>query len=102
MDFPVIKELGNKITETIKRSLPDGCSGVPEFGQTKCCNDHDYDYRIDSGVSRLRGDWRLACCIWKNANKQEKLIKRMELYAVSVGYFIGVRCFGWLFYQKKH
>ena len=68
----------------------NGCSWFPRMRMRveDCCNQHDEQYSKASTVSRSNADANLLRCIWKQS----------YFYAVVV--YLGVRCFGWMFYKR--
>jgi hypothetical protein len=76
----------------------DGCSAVPDFGFTSCCNNHDRDYALHvdhrgKPTTRLRSDLRLLSCMLHD--KRRPLLRRL---LVSPVFFLGVRLFGGKFW----
>jgi len=67
----------------------DECTGVPEFGFAACCGQHDIAYGVGgTWQDRLQADRALRNCIWNSGEPFLALI-----------YYLGVRLFGWLFYN---
>lgn len=73
---------------------------------------HDMDYAIDSGVSRLKGDVKLLKAMIKTGNQASKEALKKGKHAVAVGKalwspiwalgnFAVLRCLGWIRYQKS-
>lgn len=86
-----------------KNVMANGCTGVPDFGQTSCCNQHDADYSPGSGVTRFSADIRLMGCIINRAADiaNQSSLKAIFFIFVALVFFIGVRLAGWAFYQKE-
>ena len=69
-----------------------GCNLLNSDNRKPCCVDHDKAYRTGGWViSRLKADWELLKCLWK------------QNFLIAILMFVGVRCFGmWAFqYGKK-
>jgi len=100
----MIKELKKELledTKIVKKVVSDGCTGVPEFNLSPCCDKHDDDYKKDSGVGRFRSDWNLLKCGWNKANCYNEWYKRIGTRIIATGFYAGVSVFGWFFYNKE-
>ena len=67
----------------------DRCTLFPEGNWSECCHQHDRMYGRKT-VSRWVADKLLYKCVRKKSN-----------IVVASIMFIGVRLFGWYFYNKK-
>ena len=68
---------------------PNGCTLVPDFGFTKCCDAHDLDYmKGGNELDRWRADMKFLKC----------MLKRKKYKCVSLAYYFGVVLFGWAFF----
>jgi hypothetical protein len=68
-----------------------GCSYTPDFNFYDCCSMHDIDY--DKGGTkqeRKKADQYLRDCIKAHGHPYKAYI-----------YYMGVRLFGWMFFNKK-
>lgn len=67
----------------------DGCTASPDFNfGSDCCAEHDIHYQEQS-ISRSEADKRLRECIQKKG-----------YVALPWIYWLGVRMFGWKFWNK--
>ncbi len=73
---------------TEQQPLSDGCTGFPDMAHRACCVVHDIAYI--EGMPRLDADLQLYTCVTSASGLLIALIM-----------FIGVRLFGWAFYNKK-
>lgn len=89
------------VWEGIKKGYKyDGCTVVPDFnfGQD-CCNAHDYHY-IEQNITRAEADYKLRACILKKGmglkdNGQDAYV------ALAYIYWVGVRVFGWFWWNRR-
>lgn len=67
----------------------NGCTSVPDFNFRRCCSMHDRAYSRAGGLwDRWIADLMLARCIWCFGH-----------WLLAPVYFLGVRCFGWWFWN---
>ena len=70
--------------------MPKFCTGARGFNHEtqSCCERHDADYAVGSGVSRMQADTALLICVSAHG---------MPWRAMAM--FIAVRMFGWVRYR---
>ncbi|HED34740.1 MAG TPA: hypothetical protein ENJ08_11090 [Gammaproteobacteria bacterium] len=79
----------------VKTFATDGCTGVPDFIFTHCCDMHDLAY---TGLaSRLEADNELFRCMKNTLRLQNK--NRYWMWCLPYLYWLGVRLFGASRYQ---
>lgn len=71
----------------------DHCTAVPDrwksYDMSGCCLIHDEDYAAGT-KTRLEADIDFYWCL-----------RRVAPHWIAVAYYVGVRAFGWIFYQKR-
>lgn len=79
------------------------CDVVPDFDLLPCCSGHDLFYRHDYDVSRLEADWILMLCVFDTGefHLKSRRARGLLYYPYGLVMFLGVRAFGWLFYDPK-
>ena len=81
----------------------DYCTMVPDapfgFDFSQPCMGHDQNYSADSTVSRATADQIFRDAMYQScdANYGGSLL----CYATATVYYLGVRSFGWLFYDAQ-
>ena len=84
----MVKKTKDKYEE-LKKRYSNGCTGVPDFNFSSCCDDHDIGYTFKD-KSRLYYDWQLFKCVRKKRNSA----------IIATGYFLGVRALGFYWWRK--
>jgi len=71
----------------------DGCSNAPDLNFRECCEKHDFDYRNYeiTGITRVQADKCMREC----------MRKKWSLFIAPWIYWTGVRCFGWIAWNKN-
>lgn len=89
LSFSAMGKRFRKLYESVKEKF-DGCTAVPDFdfGET-CCNRHDFDY-LTKRVTRAEADLKFYRCV-----------KRSGKPIIAAVYYVGVRLFGWYFWNRK-
>ena len=88
-----IKTASNTIKtdfKNAKKLATDGCTGVPDFIFTECCDHHDLGYEY--GNSRIKEDNKLFVCMRKTLISNDK--NNGLPFLMPYIFWIGVRLFG--------
>lgn len=84
-----IKKTAQEKYKAMIEKYANGCTGVPDFNFTNCCNDHDVGYTVKDHW-RIYYDWQLFKCVRAKRNS----------VIIASGYFIGVRALGFYWWWK--
>jgi hypothetical protein len=79
----LVEEVSNTVSDKV-----DACTLFPDRNWKECCAKHDIDY-VEQKITRLESDRKLLACV------------KDKCKAVAYVMYLGVRCFGWWFWNKS-
>lgn len=89
-----------KVKAFVAAGLSDGCTGVPDFNVSTCCDTHDFDY-YDLSKSKWKADYDFLKCMLTKAKKKGFTVRGAKTAAIGLFYYSGVTVAGWLFWKGK-